>query len=1070
MKKLLVLLLAVMMITACIPAIAFADGTTDPVNPDIVQVKIGTSMENMQTMNSSNDGGYGSTQVYQLSAATKIDLSKSEYIYLQVVRSDVYKADTADKMEISYQIGSQYYEVERTAADSDVVKIPASQLRSQAYGDYDLVNITIGYNKMNVQKYVDGAFQWVTQEGTYYYKGYLKDIFVSSAGDYDKCDLENYIGYYTSGNHAISIYKDSTGEIKCKISDELDSNGKHQDTTVEATSIQDKDGRKQFVKLAVGYTTRAYLKIVDNQLISLDNYIYRKEAGETSGLTSTFSGKIANGEIFTKTSRDSAVINVTKNITYPSLKEAVADAKNGDQLQLQQDVFLDETVDVSADITLDLNGRTITAANGISKPFFFRDGGKLNVTDAGNTGKILVPVTPSTAQEALNYMVDYTTLQFASGSYDKLELRIRTIDKAEGDQKGAYKRSLKHITFEGTDGTEIKTFLVQPGHHYGDKKMVNYADNKDIEVDEANGYYSYIDIDDLIFDHLTFASNENLPGIDFQYWYNGDSPAYFGLIDNLSIINCKFNLTNKNDNAQAIKLADGGSHSFGKTTICNNTFEQAFQGMYLAGACGDRADVTIKGNLIKNTVHNAIALQGNVAGKAVIENNIIDGAKDRAFRLNTVASTADIKINNNVILNSGDDDGELIKDVSIAEGAKIDLEHNYWQLKEGISLAEAIAGNLSAPVETGVIAGTFAQDISQYMADGYQVAKNADGTYTVAKKTSSWTPSVPSKPDITTETAGNTTTVKTETTTIASGKESTAAVSDEVAKELVNQAVAKKADKVTIEVPKANAQVVKTELPSNAVLQLAEKTDASLNIVTGNAVVSFDHKALEVIAGAVKGEKITIVAEIVKEPTGKQLKLVGNSGLLAELKVVHESGTVSDFKTGNVTVALPIPNTLAAKTIKAIYLDEAGGYMTIPGEIVTLSGEKHYQFETNHFSGYALVEAEVIDENFDRIKSGIEGTAIKAKSSGGKGYIKLTWKKSPGYKVDYYQVYKSTKRFSGFGKDAYYTTADGKKTFYKNTKGLKKGTRYYYKVRGVRVIDGQKIYTKWSNKAFRTAK
>lgn len=104
------------------------------------------------------------------------------------------------------------------------------------------------------------------------------------------------------------------------------------------------------------------------------------------------------------------------------------------------------------------------------------------------------------------------------------------------------------------------------------------------------------------------------------------------------------------------------------------------------------------------------------------------------------------------------------------------------------------------------------------------------------------------------------------------------------------------------------------------------------------------------------------------------------------------------------------------------------------------------------------------------IINGVENTTLKASSTGGAGYIKVSWIKSPGYKMDYYEVFRSLKKTSGFGTKAYFTTASGSATSYKNTKELIKGTRYYYKVRGVRIIDDETYYSQWSTKAYRIAK
>ena len=101
----------------------------------------------------------------------------------------------------------------------------------------------------------------------------------------------------------------------------------------------------------------------------------------------------------------------------------------------------------------------------------------------------------------------------------------------------------------------------------------------------------------------------------------------------------------------------------------------------------------------------------------------------------------------------------------------------------------------------------------------------------------------------------------------------------------------------------------------------------------------------------------------------------------------------------------------------------------------------------------------------------IKADAVKAlklttKSSAKKGSITVKWTvKGDASVADGYQVWKSTKQSKGY-KKAITTT----KKSYKNTKGLKKGTRYYYKVRAYKVVDGKNVYSDWSNKAYRVAK
>lgn len=138
---------------------------------------------------------------------------------------------------------------------------------------------------------------------------------------------------------------------------------------------------------------------------------------------------------------------------------------------------------------------------------------------------------------------------------------------------------------------------------------------------------------------------------------------------------------------------------------------------------------------------------------------------------------------------------------------------------------------------------------------------------------------------------------------------------------------------------------------------------------------------------------------------------------------------------------------IASLTWKALFSEDAPGMVSdakFEGILVEYQARKAAQ-----------AEAESI----------MNTVSLKASSEAGKGYIRVSWTCSAAGYVDGYEIWKSTARTGGYKK--MFTTSN---QTYKNTAGLKKGTRYYYKVRAYKEVGGKKICSGWSNPAYRIAK
>ena len=464
------------------------------------------------------------------------------------------------------------------------------------------------------------------------------------------------------------------------------------------------------------------------------------------------------------------------------------------------------------------------------------------------------------------------------------------------------------------------------------------------------------------------------------------------------------------------------------------------------------------------------------------------------------------------------DTGAAENSMTLEKGTKIEAGNKAFEVAEATKLSELkINGTTDSDAELGQVKITLGKG-SQFTTDKFGLVAGDEGftleikdlkeiifgekdtdlgkVLNVLLKAASADAAVPpviggnDKDNVTTETKpivdGKTeVTTSTEGTVTVTENTSVVSVDSTTADKLVEKALAaeKEAKKagakevtstIVIDGTKVNNDKVEVALPADTVKRIYAETEATVKVITPSGDLEIDRNTIKTITEKEVTGTVNIVLEKMAQAPDDIDHVVGEDAIAYQLKIVTSQGTISNFDGGIINVSLRVPKSMEGKKIAVVHVSDDGIVSKMPGQTVKLADGYAYKFPTNHFSYFALLDEETAEKmvadqkaKFDRIKEGVKNTTLKASSTAAKSSISLTWTKSRGYKVDGYEVFKSTKRYSGFGKTAYFKTT---KTTYKNTKELKKGTRYFYKVRGYRMVGNEKVYTAWSNKAYRTVK
>ena len=305
-------------------------------------------------------------------------------------------------------------------------------------------------------------------------------------------------------------------------------------------------------------------------------------------------------------------------------------------------------------------------------------------------------------------------------------------------------------------------------------------------------------------------------------------------------------------------------------------------------------------------------------------------------------------------------------------------------------------------------------------------------------------------------------------------------LSDEQKKSLIEKAIDKNADTIIITNDELNdeteklSDIINVNIDVKLLNEIISKTNATIAVETPVGFVKFNKDALKAVEkqqGKAKSLKLQLKIEKDKDYS----HIIGKTAYVISVKLLADKEAITDFGDGRVEITLEIPNTLLGRELVAVYIGEKDRIERFDGKIITKKSDdkngketetKYYSFETDHFSVYALAEKSTVDEyektqKNQKLISGVKKTTVKLSSTASKKKIKLSWKKSKGYKVDAYEVYRKTSKSGKYTK--VFTTKKPVSLSWTNSKKLKSGKTYYYKVRGVRTVDGNKYYTKWSN-------
>lgn len=361
----------------------------------------------------------------------------------------------------------------------------------------------------------------------------------------------------------------------------------------------------------------------------------------------------------------------------------------------------------------------------------------------------IINVTAENAQDVLNGSegsIDGKTIHFTESIDDVLLLakpsafegsnteyyKFGTGEKVDWSEDSGsvignhatYRRTISDVTFTAEPDVVLAGFKFSATHNYTDGYDYVRGVATGVIDGQSTTCYEYSSLNNISFDGLTISGS-----VEMGLYLSGDGQFESTKVDGVTFDGCTFTGASVTmDTGAAIKM-NADSQYFSNIVVKDCTITNYFQGVYVQGVDG----LEVSNNLIDNTTHNAVAMQSSTSnpakGNVTVKENYITNVSDRAMRLGNVDATADIAINNNIMIDCGDELGQNIAAGTVTDGAAIDLENNYWSGNSVSSELVWLGTNLTAPENAGVIAGNFKGEVlEEYLGEGVELSPDGEIT------------------------------------------------------------------------------------------------------------------------------------------------------------------------------------------------------------------------------------------------------------------------------------------------------------------------------------------------------